>query len=152
MVICTIREFSFFLELKEHCILGRFISVPIIWGTQNFEPFSYSGAWDRMKKQVEILNYYFQWFSFLEIECFSHFSMCCFLTVGWWLPWNYQARNIFLWGHIGGFSVTKLRGNKGKMFGRSSLGFPGHNFDCVGWSGKLGISAVSFSFEPVLEK
>lgn len=30
MVICTIREFSFLLELKEHCFLRRFLPIHII--------------------------------------------------------------------------------------------------------------------------
>lgn len=43
----------------------------------------------------------------------------------------------------------ELCGNKGKIFGRTSLGFPGHDFDGVGLSGKPRASGISFRLEPV---
>lgn len=52
MVIFSIREFYFLLELKERCFLGRFLPIHITWGTQSFEPFRYSGAWDSQDEEA----------------------------------------------------------------------------------------------------
>lgn len=152
MVVFTVREFSFLSELKEHCLLGRFVPIHIIWGTQNFQPFSYTGvrdSWDQEAGRNTCLNRYFQCFCSLEI-CFFPFSTYCshsLYNCHW--PCNSQARNIFLWGHIGRFFAMELCGNKGKLFGRTSVGFPGHAFDYLVWSGKPGASGICFRLEPV---
>lgn len=61
MVICTIREFSFLLELKDLFFWGDFYPFTL---SEGLRILSLSVTVDpeiaRMKKQVEILNDYFQ--------------------------------------------------------------------------------------------